>query len=309
MQDISLDSSSSGAGAPQGATGGDAAGAGANFPLGMSGFHYGDLYRPERLARLTAAFYAELRQDDATLHAALMDYTASRGANLRGTRAESELLIAAAPHVSRFVARLFKVEAERAAHAERIRAQDAVFQFKTFISRRALKRVPPEKALTLNADALHDTLTRLLVAVLPATPEAADDTELDVARMCVRLLAWEERLDKAQAMAEAAGVESLRVEIKEARERAARTEAAGALKEFEIAARENESVDEDAAFVKSALRLVESWAAVHSTQAAAKSRVKSWVSFRVPHPLNYEHLVQIERHDAELPERMRGLDQ
>ncbi|MDX6268820.1 MAG: hypothetical protein QOD28_43 [Acidobacteriota bacterium] len=316
MQDISLDSSSSGAGAPQGAAGGDAAGAGANFPLGVSGFHYGDLYRPERLARLTAAFYAELQQDDATLHAALMDYTATRGANLRGTRAESELLIAAAPHVSRFVARLFKVEAERAAHAERIRAQDAVFQFKTFISRRALKRVPPEKALTLDPDALHDILGRLLGAVLPAAPEAAEDAELDVARMCVRLLAWEERLAKAEATgdaeasvdAEAAGGRSLRDEIKEARARAERTEAAGALKEFEIAARENETWDEDAAFVKSALRLVESWAAVHSTQAAAKSRVKSWVSFRVPHPLNYEHLVQIERHDAELPERMRGLD-
>ncbi|HEX9918833.1 MAG TPA: FAD-dependent oxidoreductase, partial [Pyrinomonadaceae bacterium] len=47
---------------------------------------------------------------------------------------------------------------------------------------------------------------------------------------------------------------------------------------------------------------------MHSTQEAAKGRVEGWVSFRMPHPLNYEHLVQIERHDAELPERMRGLD-
>ena len=311
MQDISLDSSS------MGAPGVDAVAAGADFPLGIAGFHYSDLYQPERLARLTAAFYDALREEDATLHDALAAYAGARGANLRGTRAESELLIAAAPHLSRFVARLFNVEAERAAHAEGIRAQDAIFQFKTFISRRALKRVPPEKALTFDADAVQDALERLRRAVFPDALEASD-TELSVARMCVRLLAWEERLAKASgdAAVDAAGgadgvggsIGSLRREINDARERAAKTEAADALKEFENAAAVDETPDEDAAFVRSALRLVETWAAVHSTQAA-KARVGGWVSFRVPHPLNYEHLVQIERHDAELPERMRGLDQ
>ncbi|HZG53014.1 MAG TPA: FAD-dependent oxidoreductase, partial [Pyrinomonadaceae bacterium] len=307
MPDISLDSST---GAPEAARG--QAVTGADFPLGIAGFHYRDLSQPERLARLTAAFYAELQKDDATLAAALAAYTSARGANVRGTRAESELLIAAAPHVSRFVARLFHVEAERAAHAERIREQDAVFQFKTFISRRALKRVPPEKALTFDADALHDALERLLSAIRPGAHEAAD-AELGVARMTVRLLAWEERLMKAATAGDAAGEGSggggaLRDEVGAARAGAARTGAASALKEFEIAAGENEARDEDAAFVKSALRLVETWAAVHGTQAAAKARVGGWVSFRVPHPLNYEHLVQIERHDTELPERMRGLD-
>ncbi|HEX8128675.1 MAG TPA: FAD-dependent oxidoreductase [Pyrinomonadaceae bacterium] len=314
MQDIS---SNSRTGAPE-AAGGDDAGTGADFPLGFGDFNYGDLYRPQRLSQLTAAFYAELQREDRTLHDALTAYSATRGVSLRGTRAESELLIAAAPHLSRFVARLFGVEAERAAHAERIRAQDAVFQFKTFISRRALKRIPPEKALTFDADALQDALERLLGAIFPGALEA-NDVELAVARMCVRLLAWEERLAKGKATDDVAGVVagegsgggggSLRVEIDEARARAAKTEAADALKEFEIAAGENEARDEDAAFVRSALRLVETWASVHSTQAAAKARVEGWVSFRVPHPLNYEHLVQIERHDAELPERMRGLDQ
>jgi len=318
MQDISLDSS--GTGAPDAARGD--AGTGADFPLGIGDFHYSDLYRPERLGQLTSAFYASLQKEDPALHSALVAYTGARGANLRGTKAESELLIAAAPHLSRFVARLFGVEAERAAHAQRITAQDAVFQFKTFISRRALKRVPPEKALTFDANALHDALERLLRATAPDALEA-DDMELGVARMCVRLLAWEERLTKATGEAaneavsresvegsvEGSGVGSLRVEISEARARAVKTEAASVLKEFEIAARENETGDEDAAFVRSALRLVETWAAVHSTQGEAKSRVGGWVSFRVPHPLNYEHLVQIERHDAELPERMRGLDQ
>ncbi|HKP73537.1 MAG TPA: FAD-dependent oxidoreductase, partial [Pyrinomonadaceae bacterium] len=295
MQTISLEST----GAP------DASG-GADFKLGIDGFNYGDLYRPERLGELAEAFYAELRRDDPALHDALAAYTSARGANLKGTRAESELLIAAAPHLSRFVARLFDVEAERAAHAERIKSQDAIFEFKNFITRRALKRVPPEQALTFDLDATHAALASLRRTAFADTLEA--DDELGVARMTVRLLGWEDELKKRGAAGENGDDEKSVREIAEARERVAGTDAGDALKKFESAAAGNETSGEDAAFVRSALRLVETWAAVHSTQEAAKSRVSSWVSFRVPHPLNYEHLVQIERHDAELPERMRGLD-
>jgi NADPH-dependent glutamate synthase beta subunit-like oxidoreductase/NAD(P)H-flavin reductase len=39
-----------------------------------------------------------------------------------------------------------------------------------------------------------------------------------------------------------------------------------------------------------------------------RERVRDWVSFRFPHPLNYEHLVQLERPHADLPELMQGLD-
>jgi NADPH-dependent glutamate synthase beta subunit-like oxidoreductase/NAD(P)H-flavin reductase len=302
MQDNSLESST---GAPN-----SQRDAPTDFKLGLGDFNYSDLYRPERLRELTAAFYAELRRADATLHAALMAYTSARGANLKGTRAESELLIAAAPHVSRFVARLFAVEAERAAHMERITAQDAVFRFKTFITRRALKRVPPEQALTFDVDGVHDALESFRRAAFPETLDT--DAELGLARMTARLLDWEEQLSaKPEATGEHSskdfGVGS-RGEVGEARARVAKADdAVSALKKFESDAGGN-GPDEDAAFVKAALRLLETWGSVHATQAAAKLRVRGWVSFRVPHPLNYEHLVQLERHDAELPERMRGLE-
>ena len=280
----------------------------ADFKLGIPDFNYGDLYQPERLRELTAAFYAELRRADATLHAGLLAYTAARGANLRGTRAESELLIACAPHLSRFVAQLFDVETERTAHMERIKAQDAIFKFKNFITRRAVKRVPPEQALTFDAESLDDALRSFRRAAFPDTLDM--DAELGIARMTARLLAWEEQLaakPEATGAQRSDGSESLR-EISEARARLAKTdEAVLLLKKFEIDAGGNVP-DEDAALVRAALRLIETWAAVHATQAAAKARVGGWVSFRVPHPLNYEHLVQLERHDAELPERMRGLE-
>src|SRR5919198_2445352 len=71
-----------------------------NFQLGIEGFAYGDLYRPERLRDLAEAFYAEVERADPALHAALAEYVASRGERVRGTKAESDLLIAAAPHLS-----------------------------------------------------------------------------------------------------------------------------------------------------------------------------------------------------------------
>ncbi|HEY0100390.1 MAG TPA: FAD-dependent oxidoreductase, partial [Pyrinomonadaceae bacterium] len=305
MQDTTLESSTKGATDAR-------TQAHADFKLGLVDFNYGDLYQPERLRQLTAIFYAELRRADAVLHDELITYTKARGANLRGTRAESELLIAVAPHLSRFVARLFNVETERAAHAESITAQDAVFKFKTFITRRALKRVPPEQALTFDVDDIHGALETLRRAAFPDTLDT--DAELGVARMTTRLLAWEERL---ALKPEAAGADSggdggdreSLGEIREARARVAKIEGeVWSLKKFEIDAGEGEAAGGDASFVKAALRLVETWASVHATQGAAKSRVRGWVSFRAPHPLNYEHLVQLERHDADLPERMRGLD-
>src|SRR5919202_356311 len=91
-----------------------------DFPLGIEGFTYGDLYRPGRLRALAEAFYAEVGREDAALGARLAEYVSARGENLKGTKAESELLIAAAPHLSRFVARLFRVEEERERMAARL---------------------------------------------------------------------------------------------------------------------------------------------------------------------------------------------
>src|ERR1043166_7312710 len=132
-----------------------------DFPLGVEGFTYGDLYRPERLRALAEAFYAEVESADATLHARLVDYLSSRGENLKGTKAESELLIAAATHLSHFLARLFRVEREREELAEGIRAQDPVFQFKNFVQRRATKSFPAERAAAVDVDAADALLERL----------------------------------------------------------------------------------------------------------------------------------------------------
>ncbi|HEX8474279.1 MAG TPA: FAD-dependent oxidoreductase [Pyrinomonadaceae bacterium] len=301
----------------------------ADFKLGLEGFTYSDLYRPVRLRALAEAFYAELNRADAALHAALMSYLETRGARLAGTKAESELLIAAAPHLSRFLARLFEIERERNASIDAIRAQDPVFAFKFFVARRALKRFPVEAALRVDADAADDALERLRQAAFADT--LADDRELGLARMTARLLEWEKQLEKSgDAALDEDVVRAVGVAVDAARVAFAGSSLEATLRGAQLLFEKDsgesrvgsevvetgavvadaDATDEKRAFVRSALRLIEAWAASHSVQESGRVRVGGWVSFRVPHPLNYEHLVQIERPRAatDLPEMMRGLE-
>ncbi|HEX8560107.1 MAG TPA: FAD-dependent oxidoreductase [Pyrinomonadaceae bacterium] len=280
----------------------------ADFKLGIEGFTYGDLHRPERLRALAEAFYAEVEREDAALHAALAGYVASRGESLKGTRAESELLIAAAPLLSRFVARLFRVEAERERLAAGIRAQDPVFQFKQFVQRRATKSFPAEKAAAVDAEAADAALERLRHAAFEDT--LSDDRELGVARTVVRLLEWEKNYPKEGARQQEPWSDERARATRAALEAVTGTQAGAALAAWSAEGDgegHGEGDDESRAFVRAAVRLAEAWAAAHALRPDLKGRVKGWVSFRFPHPLNYEHLVQLERPEADLPELMRGL--
>jgi NADPH-dependent glutamate synthase beta subunit-like oxidoreductase/NAD(P)H-flavin reductase len=277
----------------------------ADFPLGIEGFTYGDLFRPERLRALAEAFYAEVAREDAALHASLAGYVESRGESLKGTRAESDLLVAAAPHLSRFVARLFGVEAERERLAESIRAQDPVFQFKQFVQRRATKSFPAERAAAVDVDGTDAALEALRHAAFADT--LADDRELGVARMTVRLLEWEKNYPKEGVRQEEIWSDERARESESAWRKVAGTQVEAALAPWRAEADEG-GADENRSFVRAALRLVEAWAAAHALRPEARARVKGWVSFRFPHPLNYEHLVQIERPEVDLPELMRGPD-
>jgi len=79
------------------------------------GIAFPDLYEREGLIRLDRAFIAFLREADR----ALADKLVSARAQPPAAAAESELLIALAPHVEDFIAKLFRIEAEAQALAEK----------------------------------------------------------------------------------------------------------------------------------------------------------------------------------------------
>jgi NADPH-dependent glutamate synthase beta subunit-like oxidoreductase/NAD(P)H-flavin reductase len=109
------------------------------------GISFADLYEREGLLRVDAAFLGFLKEADAGLHARLL---AARGNFVQlKPREESDLLVALAPHVEDYLAKLFGIEAEARALAERHNQLAPLYSIKRlFVQRRALHKVKAEDA-------------------------------------------------------------------------------------------------------------------------------------------------------------------
>ncbi|HEX9433995.1 MAG TPA: FAD-dependent oxidoreductase [Burkholderiales bacterium] len=131
------------------------------------GIAFPDLYERAGLIRLDRAFVAFLAQTDR----ALADKLTAARATPPAAAAESELLIALAPHVEDFIAKLFRIEAEAQALAEKHNELAPLYSVKRqFVQRRALHKVKPAELQQFD----------------PA--EAGFTTELDFARNVSRWL-------------------------------------------------------------------------------------------------------------------------
>jgi NADPH-dependent glutamate synthase beta subunit-like oxidoreductase/NAD(P)H-flavin reductase len=109
----------------------------AHDALGIAGFTFADLHQPTRLHALYELFCEDVRRTDADLWAQWAAYRL----NPAGVApiAQSNLIVAMAPYVSRFLARLFSIGPEADAMAAQTRAYDDLFRFKIdFVRRRAL---------------------------------------------------------------------------------------------------------------------------------------------------------------------------
>jgi NADPH-dependent glutamate synthase beta subunit-like oxidoreductase/NAD(P)H-flavin reductase len=158
-----------------------------NFALGVAGFRYGDLYEPEKLAQLDAKFRVELAGADAEL---AKKFEAYRAGETLTPPAESELLIAVARPLGKFVARLFRVEKEHQALLDRAAREDVIFRMKTFIARRAIKKYPETALPPEGAEKLRNDLRALCTSAFAELVVAGDD-ELTFATVLAVLLAQE----------------------------------------------------------------------------------------------------------------------
>ena len=149
-------------------------------PLGMPGFTFADLHEPARLADLHQVFVADVRATEPGLWER---WTAHPGGLGLTAVEHSSLLVAMAPHVSRFVARLFAVGPDTDALVAATRAFDDLFRFKIdFVRRRALPLLKGGVAVAASRED-HDYVDRVTRA---AVDEGA--RELLVARAGCALL-------------------------------------------------------------------------------------------------------------------------
>src|SRR5213082_1712352 len=149
--------------------------------LGVPGYSFADLHDPERLSSLYDRFCEEAQAADPALWREWDAYRRAPNAP-RPPIALSNLLIAMAPHVSRFLMRLFDVNTPAAAVAASTRAQDDLFRFKVdFVRRRALPLLKGGAHLASTAG--DDAVVEAMIAA-----EGTADRELAVARAGCALL-------------------------------------------------------------------------------------------------------------------------
>jgi len=117
--------------------------------IGIPGFTYADLYKPERLKELLDVFEVDVADANPELFASWDDYR-NHPEKPRKPPEISALLVAMAGHVSRFVTKMFGIEQEVDALTAATADQNPLFRFKIdFVRRRVL---PALKNFTHTAD-------------------------------------------------------------------------------------------------------------------------------------------------------------
>ncbi|HUB48333.1 MAG TPA: FAD-dependent oxidoreductase, partial [Acetobacteraceae bacterium] len=157
------------------------------------GFAFADLADREGLIRLDRTFLDRLVEDDAALHARLLEARAAPEALEK--KAEGELVVALGPHLDNFLAALFDIETETLALARETAALDPIHACKRlFVQRQAVKKYPdpkgfdgPSLCAALEAR-IGAPLTEQAFAKHVADWEKAQDT--DAVDLAMRYAAW-----------------------------------------------------------------------------------------------------------------------
>ena len=127
------------------------------IPVTSTGLAFDDLYHREGLLKLDQLFLDHLARDDAALREQLVRARAEPSALAQ--KQESELLLALAPHLDTFIARVFGIEAELAAVQARHHELAPLYSVKRlFVQRKAMHKYKAEAADKLDATALAHQL-------------------------------------------------------------------------------------------------------------------------------------------------------
>jgi NADPH-dependent glutamate synthase beta subunit-like oxidoreductase/NAD(P)H-flavin reductase len=259
-----------------------------SIPLGIPGFTSADLHDPARLQALLSHFDSELAQADPALAERMM----ARRINpaLLGPLEESRFIVALAPHVSDFLARLFHIEAQRTGQMARAGAEAAIFAVrKDWVWKTAKSAAEKTRAAGADFPALHAGL-RLSAALCPkAAAIPAEDEELRLALYLNQLLVLQSELEigkrkKLEGFTPAA------------------VEAVCALPGEHLQG----GPTEVAATLAAPLAAGTAWIAAALFTEAGRAKTKHWALFKQPGPMVYDQLVQIVRPDKTLPEKLRG---
>ncbi len=260
-----------------------------SLTLGLPGFTYSDLYQPARLADLLRVFNAEVEADDAGLHHEFEAYRACQGAGIT-PEAISDLLVRMAPHVGRFVAKLFDVGGERDRQIVAIKEEmDTIFLFRTEVVMKVHARFKGVDAATLDLNRIERQIAALKQAAFPAAAQDGDE-ERSLARLGAPL--W--RLTSHyELIAKGKPGQHPHADEETARLRAAITahEEARALFSQALA------LPDPAAFSGALLAPLQQYCYAAMHLPALRARIGHWMTFKSPARTDFNDLVPVEFDD------------
>ncbi|HMA18077.1 MAG TPA: FAD-dependent oxidoreductase, partial [Thermoanaerobaculia bacterium] len=266
-----------------------------DFPLGVSGFTYQDLHREHRLAELDRVFLAELREEDAALAERLSTWRTNPDA--LDSISCSRLLVEAARPLARFMARLFGIEREWRAQVSSAAPEAVLFRFRRdFLLRRAARAAAvPDAALTTLARDAGATERKLFGEL-----DWQNDPELSTGRMVSELLDLEAEHIEAIRQSKRPAVSD------EARARTADLSARAAAADADLPRPRDGSDAAALEFLEALLGRYASWCRERIHRPELRREVAGWVSFRLPEPFDFHHLVVTQRPRPDFPEERVG---
>jgi NADPH-dependent glutamate synthase beta subunit-like oxidoreductase/NAD(P)H-flavin reductase len=275
--------------------------------LGVTGYAYADLFDPTKLAELMAFFFAEVEKADPATFARFDAYRVCKGEGMHGEDVSSALL-ALAPHVSSFVARLFGVESELAALEAGANERSVLWVFKReFAKKRLFKTSAGKNWQGSLIEAAH--AARRALAALGAEPvlleSGSDDEELAVARAVVSLHEVDDVARKAAKAGGATWTADLHARAASVRAALQADPVLARLRDGVLATASDVATEgEDGALIALAMDAVEAWLAAR--RVTEHDRAGRWFSLKAPEVLDHNHLVEVSRPDPDLPELFVG---
>ncbi|WP_223644162.1 FAD-dependent oxidoreductase [Corallococcus sp. EGB] len=273
--------------------------------LGLPGFTFEDLYRPSGLRRLTERFDARLQADAPGLFQTFDTYRQSGGAHLSGPAA-SDLLIQVARHVSRFVATLFGITPESERLSRHLRAELPLFDFKReFVTRRVFKKGAQDRPTLAEFPSL-DARMRLLMRLGFPDALAHGDLERGLAESILTLLDLERLFTGNLPPGQQERAPALRE-----RWATLRTALTGTREGLEAFGSSLVTRGDDAAelqSVRALLSLADRWTYARALHPETRALFHTWPTLRLPKPLVFDQLVQLQRPDARMEEMTEGLE-
>ncbi|HUN65037.1 MAG TPA: FAD-dependent oxidoreductase [Bacteroidota bacterium] len=239
--------------------------------LRIGNFNYHDLFNPNKLEELNRIFFDELRVRNNQAFSQFDEYRRSGGESMPAPEV-SRRIMAVAPFVDEFVAKLFGIEDEARLLRIKTGREQIIFSVKKeFFVRRVLKTVPEQEASAIPLDLLDrrtDILFRLLQSGLK------NDPELRAAAAIRDLLEFEKGLKAGRNGELPASVARLRSQL------AASAEWKTALP----------SDGTDLQTVLDILSVCAHWLAGHYYRRTGE--MAEWIMFRLPAPTDFDHLVE-----------------